>query len=378
MFPKFDQFNLLLVARFADLKLLYDIELGKPLRKAYKLSDKILSPTNIEKTNVMLVDGLFHESTINAIRPYGKKEGYESFLQTAELLWIFRQWFNVRNVKSRYDGQRTRNSGREAVNLENRNGYLNSFTMWLQEWESLDTQGLSKQTFSAAKQTTNMLQGLINYLLDEKKFSYVLLRPIQSDAIESRIGWYRQLSEGNYFNSVFQFIQAEKTIRIRSLVQMGFNFSEVKEIFDSSVTERQNEIELEVDQMIDATSDVRFEDDLNLASEDNSIITYVAGSISRSLLKKMPKSHSLDCCISIITRGTSITLAADEESDSSLQDEEFLSLVSRGGLQRPSDCLFITCVHAYQFYERVNGDQNLDAILMGSSNPRGVFASTFV
>ena len=66
MFPKFDQFNLLLVARFADLKLLYDIELGKPLRKAYNLSDKILSPTNIEKTNVMLADGLFHESTINA------------------------------------------------------------------------------------------------------------------------------------------------------------------------------------------------------------------------------------------------------------------------------------------------------------------------
>ena len=80
-------------------------------------------------------------------------------------------------------------------------GYLNSFSMWLQEWESLDTQGLSKQTFSTAKQTTNMLQGLINYFLDEKKFSYVLLRHIQSDANESRFGWYRQLSWGNYFNS---------------------------------------------------------------------------------------------------------------------------------------------------------------------------------
>ena len=63
VFPKFDQFNVLLEARFADLKLLYDIELGKPLRKAYKLSDKILAPTNIEKANVMLTDGLFYEST---------------------------------------------------------------------------------------------------------------------------------------------------------------------------------------------------------------------------------------------------------------------------------------------------------------------------
>ena len=56
---------------------------------------------------------------------------------------------------------------------------------------------------------------------------------------------------------------------------MGFNFSEVKEVINSSVTERQSETELDV------TSDVRFEDDLDLASEDNSIITYVAGSISR-------------------------------------------------------------------------------------------------
>ena len=62
-------------------------------------------------------------------------------------------------------------------------------------------------------------------------------------------------------------------------------------------------------------------------------------------------------------------LATDEESDSFLQDAIFLSFVSRGGLQHPSDRLFITCVHAYQFYERVRGDKNSDAILMGSSNP---------
>ena len=87
-----------------------------------------------------------------------------------------------------------RDSRREAVNMENRNevrGY-NSFSTRLQEWESLGTQLLSRQT---AKQTTNILQGLINYLLEEKKFSYILLRHIQSNAIENRFGWYRQLGE---------------------------------------------------------------------------------------------------------------------------------------------------------------------------------------
>ena len=129
------------------------------------------------------------------------------------------------------------------------------------------------------------------------------------------------------------------------MVQIGFNFSEVKEVFSSSVTERQSETELEVDQMSDVTLYILFVDDLNLASEDNSIITYVAGSISISLLNKMPKSYSSDCCISMITRGTSFSFATDEESDSSLQDEEFLSLVWGDGLHHPSDCLFITCVH---------------------------------
>ena len=47
----------------------------------------------------MLADGLFHKSTIKVLLYYGKKEGYESFLQTAQLLGIFRQWFNVLNIK---------------------------------------------------------------------------------------------------------------------------------------------------------------------------------------------------------------------------------------------------------------------------------------
>ena len=99
VFPKFDSHDVLLEAKFFDLKLLYDIELGKPLRKAYKLSDKVLAPTTIEKTNVMLADSIFHESTINGLRHYGKKEEYKSFLQTAEFLSIIRKWFDTLNVK---------------------------------------------------------------------------------------------------------------------------------------------------------------------------------------------------------------------------------------------------------------------------------------
>ena len=56
------------------IKELYKLELGKPVKYAYKLSDKVLHPMPIEKTNVNLADCLFHESTINALEYYAKME----------------------------------------------------------------------------------------------------------------------------------------------------------------------------------------------------------------------------------------------------------------------------------------------------------------
>ena len=37
------------------------------VRKAYKLSDKVLNPTNIKRTNVMIADSLSHELMLSAI-----------------------------------------------------------------------------------------------------------------------------------------------------------------------------------------------------------------------------------------------------------------------------------------------------------------------
>ena len=97
--------------------------------KHIKLSDKVLSPTNIERSNIMLANNFFHESTICAFQYYGNK-GNDSFLQTANFLQIVRKWFNTLNVKGRYEGQRTRDQNREVINKAHRDrvlGYLNSF-----------------------------------------------------------------------------------------------------------------------------------------------------------------------------------------------------------------------------------------------------------
>ena len=103
--------------------------------------------------------------------------------------------------------------------------------------------GLSRPTFNAALQTSGAFPPLIDYLLDECNIEYVLSGHIQSDFLESRFGWYRQLCGANYYNSVLQFMQAEKTIRMRSLVKMGFSLTGIKNIFESTA----DEIALELD-----------------------------------------------------------------------------------------------------------------------------------
>jgi len=74
------------------------------------------------------------------------------------------------------------------------------------------THGFSRETFRAAKHTIMGMIGLVKYLLTKDEIDFVLPGLVQSDFIEGRFGWYRQLNGGNYYASVLQFLQAEKTI----------------------------------------------------------------------------------------------------------------------------------------------------------------------
>ena len=76
---------------------------------------------------------------------------------------------------------------------------------------------------------------LIRYLFARySQLDFILLGNICSDYLEGRFGWYRQLCGANYYNSVTQFLQAEKTIRLRSLVNMGFDMTQIKVMFETA------------------------------------------------------------------------------------------------------------------------------------------------
>ena len=111
--------NVHLQANFSHVKQLYALELGKPIKLAYRLSDKVLNPATIERTDVSLANACFHESTIHALKYYSK-HGLENFSETAEVLQIFRNWFSAVNVKSLFSDQRARDPNRAAITKENR------------------------------------------------------------------------------------------------------------------------------------------------------------------------------------------------------------------------------------------------------------------
>ena len=110
---------------------------------------------------------------------------------------------------------------------------LQKFANWVKRWQNqFPNYGLSKPTFETLSQTVVATIELSNYLLDEKdEIVYILLGLIQSDYLEGRFGWYRQLSGANYYNSVLQFIQTEKSIRLRCLVKSGYTLKEIKDMF---------------------------------------------------------------------------------------------------------------------------------------------------
>ena len=198
----------------------YNLELGKAPKIAHRLSDKVLNPATIEKTNVSLADSLFHESTIAALRTYAEDNHLE-YKETANFLALIRRWWNFLNVKSTLTGTEKRDPNREKLTSDD--------VSRLNEWKKSGTIGLSTETFRCAEQTSNAMPELINYVLAEKKVDYVLTGNISSDPLEARFGRFRRSSGTNYFISVNQILEAEKAIRIKSLVAIdGFILDEIQ------------------------------------------------------------------------------------------------------------------------------------------------------
>ena len=223
------------VANFSDLEEVYDTECDRPLRLAHKLSKVVLYPKSIEKSSVKMTVAILHESTIHALRYFG-------YTETASVLDLFAKVWKIMNVKTTTIGFHKRDYARDAVTSSNdwKLKFLEDFACFLERWQQSKKRGLTADTFLANIQTCRALPEMARFLISTCGFRYVLLGNIQSDCIEGRFGWIRQLSGANYYISVRQLLESCNKIKAISLLK--FSQISIKEL-SAAAYRNTNEIE---------------------------------------------------------------------------------------------------------------------------------------
>ena len=270
---------------FSHINELYELKKGKHEKMTYKISEQVLHPQVIEKSSVKMAEAVFHESTINALKYYAS-HGYNHFDDSASFTKIIRDWFNILNVKSIDYGVRKMDERRNAVQRESVTADLSYITKFTSGWN------LGKENTSQLVCHNKHLMQLSvlakpSYLFERyPNLNYILLGNVSSDFLEGRFGWWRQLCGGTFYNSVTQFLQVEKTNRLRSVVSMGNNMDEIKTIFDESNTISTLQQHEEIKCFINELEAFKLNDDSVLCDDEKAILYYIAGYNSKSLSKQ--------------------------------------------------------------------------------------------
>lgn len=196
------------------------------------------------------------------------------------------------------------------------------------------------ETNSTLRATAGLLEDLLN-----EDYSFVLTARFQSDPIERHFSKYRQMSGGRFLVALREVQSSEKILQMKSLAKAGFNFwkmdlqpSDVNFNVSSIVESVSNEIQ-----------------DCELDEKSNEISVYVAGFITKKLLKNK-KTLSCESCITLLKENL-VEVGT-----------EYLHTLNRGGLNVPSKLLssHVTKSFAVLDVNELLRQQILDKIRSGS------------
>src|SRR6218665_1147602 len=187
------------------------------------------------------------------------------------------------NVKTSYKDKHKRNYTMDPVTSSSdwKLAFLQEFPGFMWRWEASKSQGLTHQTFLALRHTCLALADCLAYLLDRLVFNYVLFGNLQSDAIESRFGWLRQLSGANYYISMRQVLESDRKIRTVSLFKYSkVSLSDIDTAIQCEASAPQSDANLLAEAIADSLT-LNYEP----TSSDANIIFYISGAIARSIVR---------------------------------------------------------------------------------------------
>ncbi|MEO0684954.1 MAG: hypothetical protein AAFY76_07890, partial [Cyanobacteria bacterium J06649_11] len=224
--------------------------------------------------------------------------------------------------------------GNAIVLNDGKTNFFRHLAFWVQEFSQSPAFTFTAQTPSALINTLRSQAMLIDELLEDG-YDYVMTGRLQSDPIECRFSQYRQMSGGRFLVSLREVLNTERILKCRSLIKEDINFwkENLKPISEDYEDEKLNLI----DEALQGKGEEIFECVLDDASSE------VATTISGYIVKKLIKRTKCDTC------KQKLTISSDD-----LQNDEYLRILSRGGLIVPPKELaeFVcTCFAILDFVE---------------------------
>ena len=286
-----------------------DEKLGSTLRKAPKLSARALHHDN-NKQRVPLVLAIFHKTTSEAITEY-----FPQCNGTSNFLKLINAWWVTSNSKSQFN---TNNPlGNADILNDMKPDFLRLMADWIDCWqgewmENCKRFTLTEQTSSALKRTIRCTASLSEDLTAEG-YNYVLTSWFQSDPLERRYSQYQQMSGGRFLVGLKEVNNAEKILKIRSLLKEGIHFWEENLNVDNNKSEFLSKLIIEINNMC---CDI---DHVQLSASSRRVAGYVP--------KRLKKQ--LNCTIKCHERLIGNLL---DKSD----DHSYMELLSRGRSMIPS------------------------------------------
>ena len=309
---------------------------------------------------MQLAQAVFDDSTASALRFYSNK-GHPEYNETAEFISIIASWWKTVNVKSKFHGSRKREALRDPITQENlveKTSFLRGFVDWLSAWEDVPSEPkreLSRETFLCSKHTSAALASLAEFLINEKGFDFFLTGKAQSDKIENRFGKSRQMSGGNLYASVRQFLESDRILKIKNLAKLNRSIAEIKEIVSDANKVRSEVAETLSEQIASSMlEDEPVDLSPSVVVADANILFYVAGRFSRSLCYNTDCVSCKDRLVAPDCEAFELSVVNFEENTPETNTPtEFLEQVNRGGLTIPSELSFLTCIQAWKFYSKI-------------------------
>jgi hypothetical protein len=172
-----------------------------------------------------------------------------------------------------------------------------------------------------------------------------LLGSLQSDALEARFGWLRQLSGANYYISMRQVIECDKKIRVLSLIK--FSDISLNDIDEAISNESSTSSDSDLGAIADAiVASMQFNPEPS--DSDRNIIFYVSGYIARSVVAATKCDYCREALISP-KEMEPMELLNEADNNASM----FLDNINRGGLVRPTDFVYLLALHCWRVFEEI-------------------------